>query len=242
MEARSFSVRACAAPLAGLTTGLRRFLRRGSVSANVSGRGLGNSRDITRHRATNFDFLRLLAATFVVYGHSYPLTGRVSPSFCGNGFGSLGVKIFFSISGYMIASSWLHDPHFGRFWLRRALRILPALTVVVLLSVVVLGPLLTNLPLSIYLYSPQTFYYFYNLVLYINYDLPGVFDQNIFPHAVNGNLWSLPAEVFMYATVPAILCGASVFRKAACVLAAGASILITILLLYCFPRKGQLIV
>ena len=36
------------------------------------------------------------------------------------------------------------------------------------------------------------------MALYITYHLPGVFANNRLPHAVNGSLWSLPVEFFMY--------------------------------------------
>jgi peptidoglycan/LPS O-acetylase OafA/YrhL len=66
------------------------------------------------------------------------------------------------------------------------------------LSVFVLGPLLTSLPLSEYFSNLHTRAYFSNIALYISYYLPGVFEQNRVVNAVNGSLWSLPAEFSMY--------------------------------------------
>lgn len=43
-----------------------------------------------------------------------------------------------------------------------------------------------------------------NIFLYINYYLPGVFEKNRVANAVNGSLWSLPAEFFMYCIVAVV--------------------------------------
>lgn len=40
--------------------------------------------------------------------------------------------------------------------------------------------------------------YLTNIFLYISYSLPGVFENNTYPIAVNGSIWSLPVEFSMY--------------------------------------------
>jgi peptidoglycan/LPS O-acetylase OafA/YrhL len=64
--------------------------------------------------------------------------------------------------------------------------------------VFVLGPWLTTLDMANYWRNEHTRGYFTNVALYMTYHLPGVFAQNKLPHAVNGSLWSLPVEFFMY--------------------------------------------
>ena len=81
------------------------------------------------------------------------------------------------ISGFLIAASWLSDPNPFRYFSKRALRIFPALAMVVALSALVLGPLVTTLPLSSYLANPRVAAYFSNVALRPSYDLPGVFDH-----------------------------------------------------------------
>lgn len=61
-----------------------------------------------RDRFNLFDFLRLMAAILVIYGHSYPLLGLIPPDFITRIFpfvdsGALGVYIFFAISGFLNA-------------------------------------------------------------------------------------------------------------------------------------------
>lgn len=150
----------------------------------------------------NFDFFRLLAAFLVIIGHAYPILQQPNlPNFLNSSISSYAVKIFFALSGYLIVASWIRDPNAQRFLVKRALRIFPALILVVVLSACFLGPLITALPLKEYFSSHLFWSYFLNIRLYITYSLPGVFEQNIYPNAVNGSLWSLPAEFFMYLLV-----------------------------------------
>jgi peptidoglycan/LPS O-acetylase OafA/YrhL len=156
------------------------------------------SQTISKH-ADNLTALRLLAACMVLYGHGFVFLGLPEPMFMQwLPMGPLGVYIFFSISGYLVAQSWERDPSAVRFLIRRALRIFPALLACTVLCVVVLGPLLTEVSQQAYWFSPHTRGYFTNLALYITYYLPGVFTHNKLPNAVNGSLWSLPVEFAMY--------------------------------------------
>jgi peptidoglycan/LPS O-acetylase OafA/YrhL len=152
------------------------------------------------HQINNLTALRWLAALLVLYGHSYVLLGLPKPIFLEwvPILGQIGVYIFFAISGYLVSQSWCQDPHVFRFLQRRALRIFPGLVVCTLLSVFVLGPIFTTLDLTTYFANQHTLGYFSNIALYITYHLPGVFANNLLPHAVNGSLWSLPVEFAMY--------------------------------------------
>ena len=152
--------------------------------------------------ANNLNTLRLAAAGLVLYGHSFVFLGLPEPVFLSwLPLGTLGVYIFFTISGYLVTQSWQQDPHLLRFFQRRALRIFPALIVCVLLSILVLGPALTSLPLNEYFAHGATWRYLKNIFLYITYYLPGVFEHLRVANAVNGSLWSLPVEFFMYILV-----------------------------------------
>lgn len=154
----------------------------------------------------NFDAIRLFAAALVIYGHGFVLLAEGPvPSILGGEISAIAVKIFFSLSGYLIVASWLNDPNPKRFLARRLLRIWPALALVVFISACVLGPLVSRRDLVGYFSDGALLEYFRNLRLYIVYSLPGVFENNIYPVAVNGSLWSLPAEFAMYCLVMA--CG-----------------------------------
>lgn len=159
---------------------------------------------MVKHRANNFDCTRLLAAAAVIYGHAHPLAATQDLGFFGNAVQAFAVKVFFVISGYLIFASWLSDPNPFRYLARRSLRIFPALITICLLTVLVLGPLTTVLALSDYFTTPLTWQYFRNILLYPIYNLPGVFESNSYPAAVNGSLWSLPVEFAMYLILPLV--------------------------------------
>lgn len=80
----------------------------------------------------------------------------------------------------------------------RAIRIFPALFVEVMLSALVLGVLFTNVPLTTYFTDHKFFTYLLNITGHIHYELPGVFTNNPNPVRVNGQLWTVPFELYCY--------------------------------------------
>lgn len=149
-----------------------------------------------RH-SNNFDGLRMFAAILVLVSHQFPLTGRVEPSFGELSLGSLGVSIFFSISGYLIALSWVRSVSLRAFATARFLRIWPGCAAVTILATFVLGPLVSTQTGGYYTAS-ETLRYLRTLVFDIQYRLPGVFLDNPYPNAVNGSLWTIPLELTWY--------------------------------------------
>ena len=157
-------------------------------------------------RVNNFNLLRLLAASIVLFFHCFALTGnKISelPVPTNIGFmdlGLLGVTIFFAISGFLIAQSVTRSPSIFKFVTARALRILPALALSTSFCVVFIGPLATSLPQGEYWTDFRTWrYLFHTVVLDPQIRLPGVFEHNPYPPAVNGSLWTIPIEVWCYA-------------------------------------------
>jgi peptidoglycan/LPS O-acetylase OafA/YrhL len=78
------------------------------------------------------------------------------------------------------------------------LRIFPALVVFVLIAVFIFGPLTTALPVKEYFSNKYTYSYLLNIFLRISYCLPGVFEDLRMANVINGSLWSLPIEFFLY--------------------------------------------
>ena len=160
--------------------------------------------DPSDKRSNNFNILRVIAAFLVIFGHMYYIMGMGAslPLFGGQQIQVVGVKILFVFCGYFITASWLGDQHVGRYAIKRLFRIYPALIVLVLLSVFVLGPIMTNLSTGAYFTNANTWAYFKNLILSPVYGLPGVFTNNAYPNAVNGSLWTIPVELTIYVFVP----------------------------------------
>lgn len=80
---------------------------------------------LTRERYPNFDVLRLLLAFEVVVAHTWHL---LDPTF-GGGSIILAVPAFLAISGFLVLKSYEESGTWGVFIRKRALRILPALVV-----------------------------------------------------------------------------------------------------------------
>lgn len=158
-------------------------------------------------RRNSFDALRLIAAFMVLVAHAFVLTGAGAvPRVAGVPLDRLGICVFFAISGYLIAGSWLRSPSSFSYLKNRALRIFPALIVVVMITTFVIGPLATALPLSDYFGDPHTWQYLMNVSLIGHYDLPGVFQSTDHARsAVNGSLWTLGVEFSCYLGLLALL-------------------------------------
>ena len=170
----------------------------------------------------SLDLLRLVAAMLVLYSHQFVLMGQADPSFLGlTTFGGAGVTVFFFLSGLLVWSSWDRDPHLLRFFTRRSLRIFPALWVLVVCSLFLLGPVYSTLSLSDYFSGAETRAYVSTAFLVPRYTLSGVFEDNPYARVVNGSLWTLPVEFLCYVSVAALGCLRGVskgFRMAAMLL------------------------
>ncbi|WP_296184834.1 acyltransferase family protein [Pseudomonas sp. UBA1879] len=163
--------------------------------------------DLASRRNNNFNLIRMLAATAVLVSHSYPLSQgstAVEPlsGWLGLSLGELAVITFFCVSGFFISLSRDRAPGLIDFVAARCLRIYPGLTLVLLLSVFLIGPIFTTLSTPEYLRSGATYGYLsHNLTLFsMQFQLPGLFEDNPWP-GINGSLWTLFYEVMLYVLV-----------------------------------------
>jgi peptidoglycan/LPS O-acetylase OafA/YrhL len=165
--------------------------------------------------SNSFHHLRLVAAGMVVFSHSFRVFGlgpdpvsRILPP--GQDLSTIGVMIFFGVSGYLITQSAMRsDP--WMFVRNRALRILPGLVACVVLTAFALGALGSTLPYADYVAHPRTWLYLLNIPLFaLQATLPNAFTGNPWTNHVNGSLWTLAIEASAYA---AVFWGAFVMRK-----------------------------
>lgn len=162
--------------------------------------------EAARGRDNNLHLIRIAAALAVLVTHSFALiagTDSAEPLklSLNTTLGSIAVDIFFAASGFLVAGSLLGKQDLIDYSVARCLRIYPALVVMVLLSVFVLGPVFTSLSWPAYLADGRTWLYLVRcmtLVLGVTDILPGVFDANPLGGVVNGSLWTMPYEVRMY--------------------------------------------
>ncbi len=149
----------------------------------------------------------MIGARTVVVDHSASLTDpsrlTVFPTSWNLSPGYIALMGFFAMSGYQISDSWRQDPSWWRFSAKRALRLWPPLLVVVLVTTLVIGPLVSTLALTEYLFAKDTWgYIVHNAGLYtLQHQLPGVFANNPWPWSVNGSIWTLSMEITGYLLV-----------------------------------------
>lgn len=159
--------------------------------------------NFTQGKNNNFNLIRIIAALAVLVGHSFALLNQAEPlaASLGMSLGSIAVDLFFIASGFLVAGSLLSRQNLAEYVWARVLRIYPALLLMLLLTVFGLGALLTSLPLASYYFDPQLYSYLMKCLTLVTgaaYYLPGVFENNPYPRAVNGSLWTMVYEVKMY--------------------------------------------
>jgi Acyltransferase family len=142
-------------PRSGEFTGWNAVLR-GAVSSYTevqASQTLASRLVETKNRPSGFDYMRLILALGVIWSHSRLLTndwGNISPFFAhiSAPFIAFLLPMFFALSGFLVAGSLERSNTLVTFLGLRVFRIMPALTVEVLLSALVLGPMLTTLPFT----------------------------------------------------------------------------------------------
>lgn len=162
--------------------------------------------DCIAGRDNNFNLIRIIAAYGVLVSHCYPLAmghGVTEPpgEWIGMSFGSIAVDIFFIASGFLVTGSLMARQDVVAFLWARALRIFPALFVMLILSIGTLGLFFSTVPAAEFFTDPVTRKYFLRCLTLINgvkYELPGVFLDNPYEKVVNGSLWSMRYEVRLY--------------------------------------------
>jgi peptidoglycan/LPS O-acetylase OafA/YrhL len=165
-------------------------------------------------RRNNFDILRLVAATSVIFSHAFLIgegTQDPEPLYWVTGgqtvLGVVGVFVFFTISGFLVTQSFEATRSATRFVAKRALRIYPGLFVCLMVSAFALGPWASSLPAFDYFRQSEVYHYVVsNLVMIMPANtLPGVwFSKYSAGGVIDGPLWTLPCEVAMYLMVLAL--------------------------------------
>ncbi|MDY5577703.1 MAG: acyltransferase, partial [Lachnospiraceae bacterium] len=145
--------------------------------------------DLTRDRNNNLDIMRFIAALMVIFSHAFPIS-------CGHSdglaqwtdgflsFGGIAVGVFFCTGGFLIAKSAESKKTCKKFFKARCLRIFPQLIFVVFLTALVVGPFLTTLSVKEYYTNVETWRYLLNSIFILDYQLPGVFSDNIYAFVV----------------------------------------------------------
>ena len=175
-----------------------------------------------------YDFVRLFLSVTIVIDHCYQnFLDRVAPEFIVQPALYTILGIFFALSGFLVTGSALRTMSLPIFISFRILRIVPALMVETFLSALVIGPLVTTLPLQDYFTRTSFFTYFGNIVGHVQTTLPGVFTT---PGEVDGtiniNLWTLKPELSCYLIMTLILFTSSLTKSRVLILSSVLTIVI----------------
>ncbi|MHC2103713.1 acyltransferase family protein [Methylobacterium sp. CM6246] len=168
------------------------------------GRTIGGALAAGGGYGAGFDTLRLVLALLVMLFHAGATVGStlwtdtLSPL-----TGSL-VPLFFGVSGFLVAGSASRLPA-GPFLINRAVRILPALTTVTLVTAFVIGPVFSTDAPAAYFAQAGVWQYCANSIGLFRAQLPGVFTQNGQPGIVNAALWTLAYELACYGLAAALI-------------------------------------
>jgi peptidoglycan/LPS O-acetylase OafA/YrhL len=159
-------------------------------------------------RPTGFDYIRLILSIMIIFWHSFGISDAAAtldnlPKILTAPAKSL-LICYFSLSGFLVAYSLHRCQTLISFFGFRLARIVPALIAQVTLTALVVGPLLTSVPLEKYFLSAEFRSYFLNIVGIMHFTLPGVFENNPIKSNVSGHLWTIPWEVYGYISLGAL--------------------------------------
>ncbi|MEH2547863.1 peptidoglycan/LPS O-acetylase OafA/YrhL [Bradyrhizobium sp. AZCC 2262] len=173
---------------------------------------LGSALDEQKGFAQGFDFLRIFLATSIIGWHTAKLSGHVEMARASVFWFSeyMLVPMFFALSGFLVAGSSMRLST-KNFLLNRAARILPALVADIVFAALLIGPLVTTLPAKQYFVDATFFAYFLNITGWMQYFLPGVFENNPLPE-VNGALWTVPFEIGCYVMLAGLMTTGAIKR------------------------------
>jgi len=197
-------------------------------------------------KTSGFDYLRIILAVGVLAWHSYGLNyGRSSINDALSGGITASViqlilPMFFALSGFLVTTSLFRTNSIKTYLIFRGLRLFPALTVEVLLAALFLGPLVTTMTFHGYFSDGLLYKYFFNIFGLIQYELPGVFEDNIYPRVVNGSLWTVPYELecYIYLVIFALI---GIFRNKYFVLLAFATVTVMVTQLGFTSSQGMVV-
>lgn len=167
-------------------------------------------KELYNPKNNSFTIVGIILSLLIVYYHSYPLFYGIGTSkldlisnlFVGENTGSLVVASFFIISGFMISTSIKKSKNTRTYLWKRIKKIFPPMIFILLFSSLIIAPVMSSLPKFVFLKNPSFYmmYIFDNTFLIKNtiYGIGDVFIKNPYPSAINGSLWTMKHQVFMY--------------------------------------------
>lgn len=171
-------------------------------------------KDYLKRENNNLDLVRLILASMVIYSH-VPVfinpQGHIDVIVQWLGFassGSLAVTSFFFISGLLVSNSLFIKDNYKKYLVARFFRLMPGLLVVSIFMASI-GFFFTDIGWRQYL--PLAIDYVKNnMSMHIQFEIQDVsfmhdgFNNPFYSKGLNGSLWTIPYEVYMYFLVMGI--------------------------------------
>jgi len=154
--------------------------------------------------------LRLVLAAAVLVEHAIIVTHgpELPPPLMINGWSLsyTAVNAFFILSGFLIADSLEHRANVFTYVASRALRILPALVLLSLAAVLIIGPVVTSLDAAEYWTRPQTWLYPVQVLGFLDTSQgpAGIYADLPRAGEFSATLWTLRYEVIAYVAAAAV--------------------------------------
>lgn len=155
-------------------------------------------------RRNNLDFVRLWLSVLVILSHSFPLatgTERNEPFILAThgqtSGGTIAVDLFFVLSGFLIANSYLSSSSLWSYLGKRIRRIYPGFIAAMLVGALLVAPL-ASASSPFHTASAQLGHFVLSCVRLREFDYRHAFASNPAPGAINGSTWSISYEFCCY--------------------------------------------
>lgn len=148
-------------------------------------------------RINNFDLLRLLAATQVVFVHCY-MHLHLEENFWFELINKFpGVPVFFVISGYLISRSYEKNSHIKNYFRNRILRIYPGLWGCLIVTIITAS-----------IFGGINFINLQSIPWLLSQMIGGIYTPAMLKEygfgSYNGALWTIPVELQFYILLPLV--------------------------------------
>lgn len=153
-------------------------------------------------RENNFDLIRLLAAIQVVFEHGFfhlKIDGKLLTNF--NRIFP-GVLIFFTVSGFLIFSSFDRNNDLKKYFVNRFLRIYPALWLCFIITVILL--IIFKIVNLSNIFSLTMLKWYFTQVTFFQFWTPDLL-RAWGIGTPNGSLWTIPVEIQFYILLPIVV-------------------------------------
>jgi peptidoglycan/LPS O-acetylase OafA/YrhL len=188
-----------------------------------------------------FDFIRILAASAVVFSHSFLIgegeeANEPFQAAPGELLGVSGGCVFFILSGLLISESARRSPGLLSFMKKRVRRIFPAFVLCNLALVLLVAPVFAREGAAGFLADRNTWSYLAKVLSFWHSTLyypsvafyPPEGPDPWMPNVVNGVLWTIRQEFTCYLFVAAMMLAGLLGRPAVAIGAAAAAVLVLV--------------